>query len=312
MPSWILKASIQGVISLLPYSQRINYLFQRYASKGLKLSEAYFEEKLHVCHQHIDNYQAVKDSDSALPANVLELGTGWLPIIPIALFLCGIDEVISVDVNPLLRLNLIQETVDFFIRYTEEKRLEEHLPVQANRTDALYAAREALRQGDIPRAFEQLHITSLVADARSLPYEDQTFDFYVSNNTFEHIPPQILEEILAEYHRTAKSDAVMSHLTDLSDHYWQFDKHLNPYYFLRFSPSVWSIFNNPLQYQNRLRVSDYRAIHHKTNFNIVQESNATGSEADIAAIQLASEFKHYHHDDLIVITNWMISIKLYP
>ena len=100
----------------------------------------------------------------------------------------------------------------------------------------------------------------------------------------------------------------MSHLIDLSDHYWHFDKRLNPYYFLRFPSSVWWILNNSLQYQNRLRVSDYRQIHHKTHFNIVHEENKTASEADIAAIKLAPEFQHYPQDDVIVTRSWMVSV----
>jgi hypothetical protein len=94
MPSWLLKAGIQGVISLLPNSRRVNYLFQHNVSKGLQLSEPYFEEKLKICTQHIANYRSVKQAPSALSKNVLEIGTGWLPIVPIGLFLCGIDDAV--------------------------------------------------------------------------------------------------------------------------------------------------------------------------------------------------------------------------
>src|SRR5262245_56678636 len=128
MPHWLLKAGLQGAISLLPISRQINYLFQRNVSKGLELTEPFFEKKLQVCAQHLNNYPAAKQSTSDIPKNALEIGTGWLPIVPIDLFLCGVDEVITVDVNPLLRVNLIQDTINLFIKYAEAQHLP-HLPL---------------------------------------------------------------------------------------------------------------------------------------------------------------------------------------
>jgi hypothetical protein len=137
MPSWYLKVGIQGVLSLLPQSQRWNYLFQRYASKGLRLTDRYFEGKLAICNRHLDHYQQyakpVNGADmghpaNAYPARIVELGSGWLPIIPVGLLLSGVEQVISVDINPLLRDELIAETLQYFVRYADEGRLSQHLP----------------------------------------------------------------------------------------------------------------------------------------------------------------------------------------
>jgi hypothetical protein len=66
--------------------------------------------------------------------------------------------------------------------------------------------------------------------------------------------------------------------------------------------------NNELHYQNRLRISDYRKIHQQASFDIVQETNTTGTAAQIAAIQLEAAFRDYSHEDLIVTASWMVAI----
>lgn len=308
MPSWLIKASIQGLISILPFSRDINYVFQRNVSKGLRLTESYFEDKLNTCKQHLDHYRTIHQSENALPASVVELGTGWLPIVTIGLALCGIEEVITVDINPLLRPNLINETLGFFIRYHREGRLAAFLPIQQERADKLELAQRTLSEQGVTAALHELHIQSLLADARHLPYEPETIQFFVSNNTLEHIPPDVLLDILKEYRRVATPDAVMSHMIDLSDHYSHFDKRITPYHFLRFSPEIWWIFNNRIHYQNRLRVSDYRRIHQEAGFVIHIEENVTAPDEQIARIQVAPQFAHYSHDELIVTASWMVSV----
>src|SRR5690349_4381183 len=99
MPSWLIKAGLQGIMSLMPFSEELNYIFQRHVTRGLRLSDAFFEEKLAISKRHIHNFQHVTGDQDKLPNTVLELGSGWQPIVPIALSLCGIDHMVSVDIK---------------------------------------------------------------------------------------------------------------------------------------------------------------------------------------------------------------------
>lgn len=99
----------------------------------------------------------------------------------------------------------------------------------------------------------------------------------------------------------------MSHFIDLVDHYAHFDRRLTPYNFLRFRPGVWRLLNNPLQYQNRLRVSDYRDAHSRAGFRIVREENDDSGAAQLDCLQVAPEFRHYSRQDLAVTSSWMVS-----
>ena len=302
MPSWYIKASIQGVLSILPQSHRWNYIFQRHISKGLRLSDRYFETKLEICQRHQQNYQTygVKPLQK-----VVELGTGWLPIIPIGFYLCGVEQVTSVDVTPLMQDILIYETLEHFIKYADEGRLSAFLPDA--KPERLEYIRELVNQNenfDGENALKSLGITTLIADARHSRIEE--VDLFASNTTLEHIPEDIIMGIFQNFHQILSTDGLMSHLIDLSDHYSHFDRRIDAYNFLKFSPMMWRIFNNKLHYQNRLRISDYRALVQDSGFDLLVEENQPKTTDAVDNIQVAPEFQHYSQDDLMVTTSWMV------
>lgn len=308
MPSWYLKAGIQGVLSLLPQSQRWNYIFQRNISKGLRLKDRYFEGKLSTCNQHLDHYRNYAEHPAAdtIPAQVLELGSGWLPIVPIGLYLSGVNQIISVDINPLLRDELVTETLQHFLKYAGEGRLAQHLPhLKEDRLASLEAALNAVPPQGGKAALEQIGLITKIQDARQIQLSG--VDLVVSNSTLEHIPGDIIEAIFRQFCGVLRPGGIMSHLIDLSDHYSHFDKKLTPYNFLQYGGSKWRLFNNQLQYQNRLRVSDYRAIHQRAGWQILHETSQPTQTSQIDQVHLAPEFRHYSREDLIVIESWMVS-----
>lgn len=311
MPSWYIKAGLQGALSLLPQPQRWNYVLQRHITGRLHLNDSYFESRLAACRQHIENIAFARQTDRP-PPTVLELGTGWHPMVPVGLYLCGVDQITSVDVTPLTAPHLLAETLDFFVRYADEDRLREHLPtVQPDRVETLRAVQAVVSSAPLDDLFGRLHIKTVVTDARSLPYPDNSIGVFVSNTTLEHIPPDVIAGIFREFRRVGGASALMSHLIDLSDHYSGFDRTITPYHFLRYPPGRWRWFNNQLQFQNRLRVSDYRRLHHDNGFDIIREDNRTGTPEQVAQVtqmQLADMFKHYTHDDLIVTASGMVSV----
>src|SRR5687768_18577204 len=101
MAVWIVKAVIQKTISFLPAGQRINYLFQKHITRGVSLSDEWFEDKLVHCNDHYSAF--VRHGGKPEGFSVVELGTGWFPVVPLGLFLCGAGEVRSYDLTSLLR-----------------------------------------------------------------------------------------------------------------------------------------------------------------------------------------------------------------
>jgi hypothetical protein len=283
MPSWLLKAAVQGAISPLPGRDRLNHLLQRYITSSVTLTEEVFERKLAQCHRHLESYRA---QHGTAPRHVLELGTGWYPIVPLGLIDAGVDRVTTFDVNALCDLARARAAVDRFDSARE-----------AN--SAATSAAELL---------EPLGVRLIVRDVRESGLAAGSVDLFVSNNTLEHIPPPVLAEIMSEFRRLAVPGAVMDHFIDMSDHYAHFDRNISEYNYLRYSDRWWRPFNNRLQYQSRLRISDYRRIVKEAGFRVVGEEGERGPSEVLEQITLAPRFRSYPQDELAVLRCWLTAV----
>jgi hypothetical protein len=285
MPSWVLKAAVQGAISSLPGRDRLNHLLQKHITGSVTLTDEVFERKLAQCRRHLESYRA---EHGALPRRVLELGTGWYPIVPLALRDAGVDRVTTFDVNPLCDLPRAKAALERF-------------------GSGLKANPSATTAAEV---LEPLGVRMLIRDVRESGLDPGSVDLFVSNNTLEHIPPATLTEIMGEFRRLAAPGAVMDHFIDMSDHYAHFDRSITEFNYLRYSDRRWRPFNNRLQYQSRLRLSDYRQIVEAAGFRVVAEDAERGSEAALEQIPLAPRFRGYPRDELAVLRCWLTAVTV--
>jgi hypothetical protein len=283
MPSWLLKAAVQGAISPLPGRDRLNHLLQKHVTGSVALTQEMVERKLAQCHRHLESYRALRGT---VPRHVLELGTGWYPIIPIEMVMEGVERVTTIDVNPLCDGTRARAAL---------QRLGAAAPADGPARDA-----RAL--------LEPLGVRLLVGDVRNSGLDEGSVELFVSNNTLEHISPGVLEEIMAEFRRLATPGAVMDHFIDMSDHYAHFDRKLSEFNYLRYSDRRWRVFNNRLQYQSRLRGSDYRRIIEGAGFKVVVEDPQRGSAEELAQIKLAPRFRRYPLEELSVLRCWLTAV----
>ncbi|MBP6829018.1 MAG: class I SAM-dependent methyltransferase [Saprospiraceae bacterium] len=276
---WILKAIVQKTISYLPYSQRINYFFQKYVTKGVQLSDAYFEDRLGHAKTHIEAWEQF--SGGRPLRSTLELGAGWYPVVPIALYLYGAETIRTADITLLSDAGHLRTTISKFLEYAERGRLTTWLSFRPDRLEQL----RALVAGDKPADFETLartlHIEYLIQDARHLPLPDGSIDLVHSNNTFEHIYPDILIDLLREFKRIVRPGGVQSHFIDLSDHFAHFDTSITIYHFLRFSPAAWRWIDNSIQPLNRLRITDYRRLYREAGIPVDKEVLRPGNVEEL-------------------------------
>ena len=303
VPHWYLKAAIQGVLSRLPEPQRWNRFLQRYATRSLHLEDAKFLQKWRQCERHLAAFRAAGGPAQGFVA--LELGTGWVPIVPLALALAGAQHAYTIDTQPLLRREQLIATLRHYQRHLQTGALVLPGTSAARALERITAVLE--RPSSVKAIMRQFGVELLLTDARRTGLPAGHVDLFVSNNTLEHIPREILVEIFCEFRRLAASRAVMSHFIDLADHYAGFDPSITVFNFLRFSEPRWRWFNNALQYQNRLRVPDFRRIHAEAGWEVVSEDNACQPVEVLRSVPLAKEFRHYREDDLLVSATWMSS-----
>lgn len=276
---WMLKAIVQKTISYLPYSQRINYFFQKHVTKGVFLSDAYFDDRLGHAKTHIEAYEQYAGGKPL--ASTLELGAGWYPVVPIALFLYGADIIRTVDVTLLTDTRHVLTTIRKFLEYDDQGKLAAYLDCRPERLNRLRTLATQGEQASFPALMAALHIEYLIRDARRLALPDGSVDLIHSNNTFEHIYPDILADILREFKRVVRRGGVQSHFIDMTDHFAHFDTAITIYHFLRFSPAAWALIDNSIQPLNRLRLPDYRRLYAEAGIPVTAASLRPGNVAEL-------------------------------
>lgn len=309
MPHWLLKAAAQGAIAAAPMGDRLDRAARVHVTRSLTLGQAAFATKLRQCRHHVSRARAIRGAGRPFAPRVLELGTGWYPIVPIGLWLCGASRVTTLDKNPLLEPERVRRTVQMYDEAARSGMLDQLLPgVWADRVAALRDLAAWADEEDAEALLDRLGVESMVGDARSSGLPTAAYDLLVSNNTFEHVPPESLYDILSEFRRLSSPRAVMSHFVDMADHYAYFDRTLSQYHYMRFSDRTWRLLNGGIQYQNRLRISDYRELHAMAGFSILREDLGQPLPGDLDRVPLADRFRGYERDDLLVLRAWLTSV----
>lgn len=207
-------------------------------------------------------------------ATVVEIGTGWVPIIPMGLFLLGARRILSYDLTRHLLPDVTMQSV---------RQLPGCVPPSA-KLEALLAAPDFAALARI-MGLEY----NAPADVTASDIPPGSVDVVYSNLVFEHVTPQALTAILEHSRRILKPTGVAWHHVDYSDHYAHTFKDLSLIHFLRYSDRAWNwLGQSSLHYQNRLRRSDYVRAFEAAGFKVGSVQDVHGvSEAEALAAPLA-------------------------
>ena len=305
--NWKLKARVQKIISYFPNGHKINYLFQKYVTKGVVLSDEYFYDRLEHAQRHIGCYQKLVGSLKG--ANTLELGTGWYPVVPLSNFLCGANKICSVDISQLTDKAKLKVTIDYFIKAADAGKLQQYIPYLAERLDFLKSLFSDFDKLSYEEILAKLNLRFLVRDARHLPeFVDASIDLIHSNNTFEHVYIDVLSDILVEFKRLTKKGGMMSHFIDMSDHFAHSDPSITIYNFLQFSNKDWQRIDNSIQPQNRWRFKDFTKLYAELKIPVSETEVRPGSLADLAKVKVHEEWADYSQAELAESHGYIFSV----
>ena len=307
MKKWMLKAAVQKAISYLPAKERVNYLFQKHVTHAVELTDQHFEWKIGHARDHVAHYKKYGKKSFA-ETTAFELGTGWYPIVPISLYLCGIKTVHSFDIYDWMTRESQQTTVLKFKEWFDNGQLRSYLPeLLPERWDTLMA----MQGGEISKEkfCETIGFIPHLRDARKTGLADGSIDLVCSNNTFEHIHTPVLRDILVEFVRicNVKDGGVMSHFIDMSDHFAHFDKTITDYNFLRYTAIEWQRIDNDIQPQNRLRFVDFERMYTELNIPFVAMGVRPGNVEALKTVPLSAEFESYSLEELAVTHGYLVS-----
>lgn len=281
------KSALQSVFSALPQGHRLNFLFQRHLTRSYPCTDDVFKIKVNQALMHHENYQRLNGLVS--PAGkYYEFGAGWDLIIPITMKALDM-EVHCIDLRELAMPDLINDSLQKFQAYGDQWSF--------NRLETT-----TFEKGDTLDGKLGIHYNAPV-DARNTSFDADYFDFMSSTSTLEHIPPDDIESILRECYRILAPGGVLSLLIDYQDHWSYFDQSISAYNFLKYDQKQWKRLNPELNYQNRLRHSQYISLIARTEFEIVKEIAHPPSpkEADaLDRLTVHSDFGALSKEDLLV------------
>ena len=198
---------------------------------------------------------------SPVGATCVEVGTGHKATLPLMYALAGAETVHTVDLNRRLQMDLMGQMIGWAVDNGEDlvSRLGRHVPeeVVRERLGILAASRS-----DPAAALAAVGVNYVApGDAASLSLGEASVDIHFSMTVLEHIPAEVLRDILAEANRVLTPNGVALHFVDLSDHFAHGNPSISRANFLRFAPAHWErLAGNEFGYCNRMRSEEYRPI----------------------------------------------------
>ncbi len=229
---------------------------------------------------------------------VLEIGTGWHPILAMTYLAVGANSVTLTDIERLLDARLIRSAIDFVLA-----RRDVLAGLGADSFDRL-----KIEDGDVSAMLRQLGIT-YISPYRAELSPDGSADLIVSCSVLEHIPPKTLDTMMADFRRILVPGGAMIHFIDCSDHFAMRDKSISRCNFLQYEDWAWRLYSIA-GYHNRLRHSEYVAMLKRYGFRINFEwrESREKEQREVAAMVLASPFVGRDIEDLAAISSHFVAI----
>jgi SAM-dependent methyltransferase len=273
---WKLKAVLQNAVARLPEaaSYATYYWLQRHWG-GLRRFTP-----LSALSTGIETWRRLEEQGVTPMGKVfLEIGTGRVPLAPLAYWLMGAHRTITLDLHPYVREDLVLESVAWLMHHQEEveqlfgSRLD-HQRLAALR-DCWKWGRPGTRRGQhlLADVLECCDIRYLApGDATMVPLFGQSIDFHTSTNVLEHIPLEGVQAILQEGNRLIRPGGLFIHQIDYSDHFSHSDSRLSPIHFLQYSEKQWARYaGNKYMYMNRLRHDDLLTLFADAGHDLVAD-----------------------------------------
>ena len=306
---WKVKAAIQNTVSLLPdpVSYAIYYRMQRLFG-GLKKTDpvdrlvAGIETWEWIARQGLDPTDKI----------FFEIGTGTTPLVPLAFWLMGARRTITVDVNPYLKEELVDESLEYIAVNRKEVTALFGAHLQQKRMDDLL---QCARTGafSLRRFLDLCSIQYLgLGDAAKSGLPSGSIDFHTSYTVFEHIPPMVLARILEEGNRIVRDGGLFVHKIDYGDHFSHSDATISQINFLQYSDAEWASYaGNRYMYMNRLRHDDFLALFQSAGHRILATTPALDARSlellKTGRLRVNERFERKSPETLAIWRSWIVS-----
>lgn len=304
--NWKIRAHALALLSRLPAGEKLYHSIQKsYRMKGFN-GKVPTERALEIIRLIQESGGRIEDSV------VVEIGTGWRPVLPYIFYLLGAKRIDTYDLNPWLSHDYALDTWRAM-----KGNLESIAAISGRSVSDLKAAYEAVNPEGLGFAemLRQLRITyKSPANFEENGIQDDSVDFVVSSNVLEHIPADVLSRIHLESYRILRKTGLSVHRFNPQDHFSEVDAAISNINFLRFSDKQWHWYGGSgLAYHNRLRSSDHKKIFEGAGFEMrLYENRIDAKSLELlkkGSFPLDSQFQSYSHEDLAADYVWAVGRK---
>lgn len=300
---WQMKCVVDNVKGLVPFQAPLRRLKRRVVPYRSSFSRASY-----AIGEGLVQARWLREAFGSLEGkSILEIGTGWEPLVPMLFSLCGSGRVYLTDQTALLDEHTLAGGLESFRQ--NRQLILDGLHISQAEFDARFG-------GSLGSASQFLEAKGFVylapCDCRSLPLASASLDAITSRSVFEHIPPPVIEDILKESLRLLTPGGLLCHFIDNSDHWEHVDPKISRVNFLQFSDRAFSLTHlNGLHYQNRLRHSQYLEILQSCGFEVLRAEKRVdaGSVEALKHLSLAPRFQQFPVEDLAAIDSYLLARK---
>lgn len=302
---WRIKATLQRVLGSVPGGRRLHSSLQRILGGQAELSEE-VRDRFEAWRLMMDSVA----SSSGMPpwGSVLEIGTGWYPLLPLCLNAIGIPSVRTIDVTRLCELQLLVQSVDELT--DNDAVLRVFNEYDSGASTRLTRLRDALAVG---KSLKEASGGTLdyVAPTRldQLQLPSGSVDLAFTNNVLAHVPRADLITMHEELHRVIAEGGTLYHSINCNDYYAYFDKSIHPLDYLRYTEKQWARWNTAFVSQNRLRASQFISIIEAAGFTISKAVPNIRDDIDIDQLNLVEPFKSMARDDVLTSSVTLVASK---
>jgi SAM-dependent methyltransferase len=300
---WTIKALIQRVLSRTLGGSYFYYLGQRYLYGFQKFR---VEPKLQQGITILKCLSAIGETVEG--KKIVEIGTGWAPVLPLLFWLLGYDKCITFDISRLLKESLVIESVRQLSNIASHPDgILDQIIINSIKSDRIMTLQELVKE-NAHQILENCHLSYCAPkDASSTGLPSESMDLVYSNVVLEHIPNHEIRSLFSEMYRILRPGAYTAHHIDLGDHFSHSDPSISGINFMQFSESAFSKYNSHFLFQNRLRISAYKQLIEQSGFSIVHEEKYINKKAlqQFPKLQIHSDFSKYTPEELCT-TNYRV------
>lgn len=240
------------------------------------------------------NHNAVKDGDQ-----ILEIGTGWMHFYSLYLRMFYELKVIALDIWDNRQFAALQTAVKK-LTVSGNQRLS-NSAVQKNLNKVI----DCRNFDDLYKAFGYEYVIEPTGSIKN--FADGQFDFITSFHVLEHVPAELVQELADNMFKKMKPGSLTIHQIGIDDHLTHYDRSASPKQYLQYSDGLWRLlFQNTVQYFNRLQTSDWLAAFEKSGFELVERLE---DGVDIGSLEINDRFKRYPKRDLECTTLTLVYRK---